>query len=88
MKKSNLIGFIGNLLLLVALHVYNDTRTNTSTSTDQVVYACIGIFALLCILAFSVPSFKKSDYPNILGLLGLILGIVTVNMAVFVLFPL
>jgi hypothetical protein len=47
-------------------------------SSNTVFYISYGVLAAACLLSFlgvSIPSFKKTSYPNISGLTGLILNL-------------
>lgn len=45
------------------------------------LYTFVVVFSLASLLVFSIPSFRKSSYPNTYGLMGLILNLTVLSSA-------
>lgn len=77
-SKLGLYSFLSGVVTTIAsLFVLNYFAPATDTApSNWLPKSLVGIFAILCIWFICVPGFKKIAYPNILGLVGIILNLV------------
>jgi hypothetical protein len=79
-SKLGLYGLLGGILIsstyiiIMNLPAFIDS-TNTSSAQYYTMYGVLGLAAAIC-LAISIRSFKCIDYPNITGLIGLVLNLI------------
>lgn len=84
-SKRGLLSFISGIVIAgvtVGMQFLPFLSNTSSSAVICIVYGCIALAAIAALILFSIPSFKKNPYPNLFGLIGLILQIIIINEAV------
>ncbi|HEV2412400.1 MAG TPA: hypothetical protein VGS28_01185 [Candidatus Saccharimonadales bacterium] len=88
-SKLGLYSLLSGLILLAAeaalpyIPGWSGVLSNASTNAPyDLSYALVGVLSLASVLFLSIPSFKKIPYPNVWGLIGIILNVLVFATAV------
>ena len=74
-SRLGLYGVIGDVVITIAYFLaFNTSLPGTSSLNTNTINAGCAVLALILLLTCSMPSFKKTPYPNVLGTLGVVIN--------------
>ena len=80
-----LVGSVGVLAAFLLAPLSSALQNASSASTFYLFYGSVAVAAAACAALLSVPSFKKNSYPNMLGLVSLIINVFTTALSLYLL---
>jgi hypothetical protein len=87
-SKFARMAFIGGLIAVILSFAIPHLSIITSATNNIPFFTTYGILAIICAVSigmFAIPSFKKNKYPNLFGLIGLMLSLIVLYGALSVL---
>ncbi len=78
-SKFGLLSLLSGVVFAASQSLIAYRYVGSSTGVVIAIYSVIGVLAFSSLLLLSIPSFKKQGYPNIMGLIGLVLNVYVVT---------